>query len=476
MMNFRSAAFAVMVLTIAATSAHANSGVQWGGQYRVEAVWLDDPTLGHTGEGHRYGLHHLSLKPEIVPADRFLIRGQVEVFNSNQYAESNTLGEFWGGQARTPTTSTNPPEDSYSTRRALDYGLISVSQLYLQWFQDYGTLKVGRAPIEFGLGMSYSAGNGPWDHWMTTRDVLSYTIHMGNFSFTPTYAKLNEGRVQVEDDVNEIMLEAHYENVDTGLEGGIHHRARRASKFGNDIATPPGFTNALGVFGLEEDHTSFYFRRKKEWWSFGLELAFVEGALGYVEPLGRSVGINSFGMAAELKVQKPNSKWEWGLWAGLASGDNPGTNDTYEGFLFDKNYDVSLLMFNHVLGFRGNNILGTSGVTRVADGGTDANSLPLDVETISNTLYFSPRAKVDWSEKFSLEGRLTFATLREAAAGWDKDLGYEFDLIGDYTINSRVTWRNGFAFFFPGDAFTGVNSAYPNSFTFGWISQAAIQF
>ena len=54
------------------------TGIQWGGQYRVEGVWLDNPTLGASGEGHRYGLHHLTLRPEIVPADRFLIRGQVE--------------------------------------------------------------------------------------------------------------------------------------------------------------------------------------------------------------------------------------------------------------------------------------------------------------------------------------------------------------------------------------------------------------
>src|SRR5690606_963842 len=118
MMNIRNvAALALLAVTFTASSAHA-SGVQWGGMYRVEGVWLDDPTLGEPGEGHRYGLHHLTLRPEIVPADRFLIRGQVEVFNSNQYADSNTLGEFWGGQPRTPVTSTNPPEDSYSTRRS----------------------------------------------------------------------------------------------------------------------------------------------------------------------------------------------------------------------------------------------------------------------------------------------------------------------------------------------------------------------
>lgn len=473
MVRVLSTVFGLISLLLTTSVAQA-SGIQWGGQYRVEGVWLDGPTLGNSGGGHRYGLHHLSLRPEIVPADRFLIRGQVEVFNSSQYPEGNTLGEFWGGTAHVPSGAS---EDPFTLRGGVDMGFVAVSQLYLQWFQDFGTFTVGRAPLNFGLGMSYSAGDGPWDHWMSTRDLLSYTIQMGNFSITPTYAKLSEGRIQSEDDVNEYLAEIKYENEDTGLSGGVLYRMRRVGTFGNDRPQPAGgVSGGFGEAGFEEDQTSFFFKRQRQNWSLGLELSFVEGKTGYTTAAGSPIDSNGFGLAAELTYQKPDSRWQWFLKGGLASGDDPATEDAYEGFIFHRNYDVSLLLFNHVMGARGTNLLGTGGISRAPYDPANDLSVQADVESLSNAFYISPQLRYRWSERWNVEGRLTYASLQNTQPGWEKDLGYELDILTDFAINSRVTWRNGFAFLFPGQAFTGLNDQYSNSFAFGWISQAAIQF
>jgi hypothetical protein len=161
-----------------------------------------------------------------------------------------------------------------------------------------------------------------------------------------------------------------------------------------------------------------------------------------------------------------------GLKAGVASGDDANTPGTYEGFMFDRNYDVAFLLFNHPLGqydiFRtaGNRDTSVVASTRV------------DEETISNVIYLSPHMKYKWSDKFDTHFGLTYAQLNSdpiPGTSVDSAVGFEVDITLNYKPYDNVQWVNRIGVLAPGDAFKG-GGAFDTKTVYGLETKAAITF
>lgn len=459
--------------------------IEWSGVYRIEANAIHNSDLGSKKRDLDYGLHHLVLRPKIVAGDGLTIFGQFDVLNSAAYPNSQ-MGQVWGSgvntAAQSPSADTTGPGSNVvsKTQKA---ETIEVSQLYLTYNHEFGQLIAGRAPLHFGLGMTHNAGRGLFDHWYDTRDMVGYKFIVGNLYFLPMVGRVNEGALNRSDDLTDYMIQMQYENPENDIEMGIFYQMRKGGDQASDAPTPA--TGTAGPLGgaaavnsgeIDARTVSVYALKDTERWRAGLEASFQSGETGVlVAPGGEKVTYDGFGIAAEFEYRPEGSRWKWGLKAGDATGDDPKTDGKFEGFIFNRNYDVAFLMFNHPLGSA--DFLRTglvTGNTRDASGSVNTS----DVEAISNVLYVSPTVKYAFSDRWSLDNTITTGWLGTnplTTGSVSKDLGYEWDISVNFQPRKGVMWVNQAGLLFPGSAWEG-DGLYDSSFSFGFTTKAAISF
>lgn len=463
-------------------SAHAD--IEWSGVYRIEGNFLKNSELGSKGKELTYGLHHLVLRPKIVAGDGLTIYGQFDILNNKTYPNSQ-MGQVFGSGVRLSAASdTTSVGNSNSVSQTHASDTVQVTQLYLTYSQEYGQLIMGRAPLHFGLGMTHNAGRGLFDHWYDTRDLVGFKFILGPMWFLPMLGKPSEGALNQNDDVNDFMLQFQYEIPDEDLELGFFAQNRRGGSQSSDAPTPAvadpagsvlGGAGATNTGGANMKQYSFYALKDSSDLRFGIEATFQSGESGVMTTSGDNVTWDAFGIAGELEYRPEASNWNWALRAGTATGDDPTTDAKFEGFIFDRNYDVAMLMFNHPLGQ--DDFLRTRLVTGAV---RDANSniALADVEAVSNAFYISPSAKYRLSEHWTWNNSLTAGFLNTDPIinkSIGKDLGYEWDTSMSYSPRKGLTWVTQAGLLFPGSAWEG-DAQYDSSFAFGLTTKAAISF
>lgn len=478
----------ILLLIFASIAAHAAS-IDWSGTYRFE--WIDiskpalggNPSAGNSSESKSYGLNFLTLRPRIMASDGINIYTRFDLLrNKNDvYYANSQIGQQWGGSTYGTSVSGNSGVNN-TTRENQISSPIATREIYLKVEQENGALLIGRAPYEFGMGMSHNAGLGLFDHWYDTKDMLAYKFFVGNVSFTPMFVRSfdkdpKNGQVNQEE-----LLEIMYDNKDAGAKLGLLFERRSADLGVVSDATNADWVSALcngiapctTVGGMKYERTSFYLGRQWEAFGFQVEGGFQKAKTG-VYANGTQVEMDGYGIAAELKYQKPASKWGYHFNFGVASGDNPGSTK-YESYQFDRNYDVAMLLFNHRLGqrdFLKSNLIKNSNLTA-------GNSF--DDEAISNAGYLSVKINHDWKERWKFGYTLTYAQLMaklNSPSDMKKDLGIELDAELVYFPRAKVQWLNQIGILMPGEAFkngTGAGGDLGTATAFGFASKAAISF
>lgn len=456
----RRSLFAAVFLVSSAASAMS---IDWSGNYRFEVMHLDKPTLSSPSGRKYYGLNYLSLSPKIIASDGINIIGKFDVLQNSDATYQNTqMGMLWGD---------NPNGTAES--QTMEFSPLRVSQLYMTLEQENGTLLVGRAPYEFGMGLYYNAGNGAFDHWLNTGDYVGYKVLVGNLSLMPMIGRIYSEGPGDANIVQEEIFEVKYESKDTGSMIGAMMGRRKSSANSNGInGTAIGGANPTPTGPYSMENTGFTFGRTWESFVFRMEGQFMKGDYGVSDANGEQISNSSYGIAIEMDFPRPQSTWEGGLKLGVASGDDPTTRNQ-EGFFFNRNYDVAMLLFNHRLG--SSDLLGTDLIKDPAKTVSDS----LDDEAISNVAYIAPQLRYAWSPRLSITNTLTYAQLMtnvQDTPGLSKDLGLEWDIGFDYRPRENVRWENRIGLLLPGGAFKNGDNDTDNAFTFGFQSRAAITF
>jgi hypothetical protein len=461
------------VAIAASASLSQAADLQWGGLYRFEGVRISNPDLANKAD-KAYMLHHLILAPKIVAADGITIFGRFDMLNNASFGANTQAGEFVGkGPGNGAPTNAN---NSNVLSRNQDSGNLAVTELYVSWAQEFGQLIAGRAPIHFGLGSRFNSGKGNFDHYLSTLDMVGYKIVMGNFFVMPIAGKVNEGAVDKEDDVNDYMIHAQYDNPETDLSLGAIYQLRLGN--GNDMPVNSNYMGGTGssVTGnYKHSYIGLFSSQKVSTFTIGVEAGMISGETGVktATPTVTEVKLNGFGIAAEVDWKPENSKWAMNVKAGFASGDDPGSNDSQEGMVFSRNYRVGQLMFTHPLGQR--DFL-RSGLYRDA---TATAASQIDTEAISNAIYLAPSFAFKANDKVAYGA--TFVTGRlnkEPIVGGStaSDLGYELDLNFTWTPFDRLTWTTEVGMLLPGQAWKAGPANLDNSFAYGLTTKAAIRF
>lgn len=445
--------------------------LDWKGVYRSEWTEVSRPTLATPYGAKSYGLNYLSLSPHIIASDGVNIVSKFDILgNQNSAYQSAQFGQIWG--QGWPENGASYQNNVYAQNQQTSY--LGVSQMYLNINQEYGSLVVGRAPIEFGLGIMYNAGNGVFDHWATTEDLVAYKVIIDNFFIMPMFGRVYSPTPAQGNTVQDLMIQAQYESKESGSMIGLMHRTRKASPGVNDVPVAsnyiPQAATLNGDFATQTE--SFVLGREWDSFAFKFEGDFISGDTGALTAAGQNVKASSYGVAAELLFPRKATKTEWNIRLGMASGNDP-TTASYQGFQFNRNYDVALLLFNHRLGQKD---FMSSALIR--DPSKNASN-SLDDEAIGNAMYVSPKFTYAWTDHLDLSNIFTYARMMANSTGasnLDKNLGFEWDVELDYKASERIRWLNELGIFFPGKAFRNGDDGLETATTFGFNSELAISF
>ena len=261
---------------------------------------------------------------------------------------------------------------------------------------------------------------------------------------------------------------------------GFIWQARRSTSNANSNDAPTAiFGGGTQRDNYEVNFYNFFVSQWVDQVKVAFEIGFADGSTGIFTGAGQEVGQKGIGAVFEMDWMPDTNSWGLELDLGYASGDDPATTDQFEGYIFDQNYDVAFLLFNHPMGqadfFRTSYVraTGAAGTTPGSSVGND-----FDTEAISNTLYASFAVHYRWAQKYDFESRLTYAQLNKDPLQTDVDsnIGLELDLSLKYEPFEGFQWINRAGIFSPGDAFKGGTNNFQTQTAYGFETKAAISF
>lgn len=459
-----------LIFSIFTSSAHALD-LDWHGQFRTETNWiygyshnkfLTTP-LATTDQGYFIPLNGDSpasfqnLFLRLTP--RVLVNDNVSIY-SNIWFGTPDKGIFGGNGNQTTSTVTQT-----NTGNAT----ISASTMYAEVATDFGTLTVGRVPLNWGLGVFWNTTDG-FDRMPSTADGFRLETKLGAFKFAPAMYKYRSGTnyggaissgltTPGFSSASDYSFALTYNNDDEQMDLGLLF-VRRLAGMQAAIVDPLSFTGSST--GYAYNVWDFYLKKKAGIFTLSAEVPIVTGL----------VGNNTYStVAGAVKVDTQlDDHWKVKLNGGMAPGqDSLATGATatkYTAFYFHPDFRPGLLMFNY-------NYRNFS----------DGNASPY-YNPVTNAQYFSLGFDYNsnkWTHGFQwlyamaakvadgAAGGAYFNTLdghfkgnNAGATAQEKGLGFEIDYNLDYQWDEAFKLGFTTGLYFPGKFWEFSNSAVLN--------------
>ena len=442
------------------------------------------------GEGKKsttFSSVFMKLKPRVLVNDNVIVRSEWNV--------GDPVYGFFGRSV--PNEDRNNP---FSTQK--DAFSLTVSRLWLDVHTDFGTVQVGRAPMQWGLGVIFNSGDNPFDRYQSTSDTIRVVSKFGNLSLMPLYAKNAMGRslagsrdpftdiiMQGSDDVTDYGLGLTYKSTEEDLEGGILYYKRNANDsqtnyYYNYASTAYHYT--AGPNGMNLKLLDIYAKKTWRRFSLGAELPIYNGQIGDMNGIGARNNYKATAVAVEATLKYDT--WTHNLKLGTVPGQSPTTSGApnrgkaFGAMQFHRSYKLGQILFNYNLGnFGAVNPdpipLNSAGSTTSPGTGSVNPSYvsPYDA-SITNAKYIMFSSEKRW-EQWGLNFGLVWAKANQTAqAGKDAfnhrtrqwftsvanqgtNLGVEADFGTRYNWDDNISFGADLAMLFPGNYFNYVNSA-----------------
>ena len=509
--------FWIFALLVCTTSAQALE-LEWGGQFRSEFNLIKNYTLDSSdaannvdpgrASGHGYYIQPAGNKDAQFET-LFLKLTPKIVVNDNIYIKT----EFWLGD---PTYGFYGAGTPYSVDQKYYNGtysrgsVVTAQRYWGEFLTDFGTLQVGRVPLQYGLGVNWNAGDSLWAHYESTGDAVRMISKFGAFSFIPAAISYSTGNtiggacalnsttgvcsaLPGGGAVNDYSLQVKYENPDEDFEAAINF-IRRISGGGQDpnsgakgvdtnTASPPAVPsqnatttngqtptgpsiNDVLVGGAAYNTWDIYAKKKIGKLSLGVEVPLVSGNVA-------GISYSTWALAAEMDY-KSSDTWEFETHFGRAPGqpdDSGPTPSSYKAYYFHPNYQMGLVMFNYQFAnFHGPNTLNNAAAT-----GADLLS-PYD-NPVTNADYLNVGTLLH-AEKWTFDLNFLIARANEvcqASQPWcfntwehrlvqqnggdqSRGLGWELDTGAAFQYDEYFNFRLDAGFYFPGQYYAYANT------------------
>ncbi len=416
--------------------------LDWSGDFWAENHWINNYRMNSanaTSGGYsipgpdktaQFQTLFFRLKPRVI-------------VNDNVYLHS----ELWFGSPAYGVFGDAPPLDK--DRRSFNStlsggGVVSAQRFWAEVLTDVGNLHVGRAPLHWGLGLVWNSGDGLFNRFQSTGDLVRLMSRFGAFSVGLASIKYTTGGSVLGNNLSDYSASLKYDNQDEDFEVGVNFLRRVGGgyvSFGDPDANSDVNTTTWDVFT----------RKKFGKLELSAEAPIVSGKVSGVE-------YSTYALALEGKYDLSDA-WNFSTKLGHVPGQN-GDQSKYRGFFLHPNYKLGLILFNYQLA----NLAGTNA-------GVDANGSAFNAP-ITNAKYL--QLSGDYTRgKWQFRGSWIYALANETAGTtgtfynhWDRDfqtaggsvaqgssLGWELDLGATLQWDDHFEFRADAGIFMPGDFF-----------------------
>lgn len=495
-MNFAKL-FKTVIVGLLFTSTALALDLDWSGQFRMDSTYIQNYTFQQgnvTNDAARTNAEGYYIpgggEPSTFFQSLFARLNPKVIVNDNIDIKS----EFWLGDPIYGFYGSGLPFDAsgrywYSSNSR--GSVITAQRLWGEFQTDFGTIILGRAPLNWGLGIVWDAGDDIWSRYVSTGDQIRIHAKFGSFYFSPAFIKYNQGNniggacldpttpsligglcdtTAGGSSVTDYNLQVKYDNEDEGMELGLNFVRR----LGGSQQSTSGFLGVEGG-GAGMTYTLWDIYAEKTFGPVTLagEVPLVSGSIG-------NLSYSSFALAFDTKW-KISSQWDIGARFGHAPGQpsESGTPGEFRAFYFNPNYKLGLIMFN----LQTFNFAGPSTQNNPNTSAGDLRS-PYD-NPIVNVNYIALQGGYHLNDKWSFSLGWIYARAIETASagnsffnywlrktvspaadnqsasyGWEADAGVKF------RWDEALAFNFDFGWFFPGDYFAFSNLAgSPNGVT-----------
>ncbi|MDR3608003.1 MAG: hypothetical protein P4M08_11565 [Oligoflexia bacterium] len=381
-MKFQISAFLVLGALLnaffGASSARAVE-LDWNGDFRAEYNYIHNYNLDSTNsagndparldnKGRPQGYYiptggsnnatfedlFFKLKPKVIVNDNISIKSEfwlgdpVYGFYGNAYPYTFDQRQFYSSQSRG--------------------SVITAQRFWADFLSDFGTIEVGRAPLQYGLGAVWNAGDGVFDHYESTGDVIRLISKFGAFTFSPSFVNYSTGNTLggacVYDSatglcqpgsgsgaISDYSLILKYENLEEDFEAGLNFIRRIAGGvqdlgvINSDGTSSSGMQGPIsGTSGAAFNTWDLYGKKKFGRLTLGAEIPIVSGQLA---------GIPYSAVSAVVEADwRINDTWETQVKGGHVPGQPSSGSASYNSFsayYLNPNYRIGTIMFNYAL-------------------------------------------------------------------------------------------------------------------------------
>ncbi|MBN8555541.1 MAG: hypothetical protein J0L93_08865 [Deltaproteobacteria bacterium] len=403
------------------------------------------------------------LNPSFFVSDKIRIRTSFNIvdgvlgdnpFRSRSYNNpalaQNLLVDPNGVEATVGNPIVSLQNSGYGGVYATDGEVQSADLLALQmrraWAEfdlPYGTLKVGRMPNQFGMGIYSNAGDGPDQEVGSSRDRIVFETGFGNYYVRPGVGWISEGKIdQASDDFYEYFFTFGRKQEDQEIGMSLAYNAQDAYQPSSSV------TNTASLVNAETAYWSFDFYVQNQFSFANLK---AEAVLFSGKIVGRDLlAVNGVLRSEFNRMGKFSLLTEAGYSSGTSDTDL--ARNKIKSFAFSRDYDISLLVFEEVLP-------GGKSV-RNADG-TDSNvAASPHAGAISNTVYGRMKMAYDAADFFkpAVNVVVPFAATKSQQAGGYL-YGVEYNIITLWPINRYCTADLSFGHFIPGPFYDKVSNS-----------------
>jgi len=444
-------------LTVGFLSLNAQAlDLDWQGGFRAETNTI----FGYSNaDASATGGYSIPLKAD-TPANfqnLFLNLKPRVLVNDNVSIQS----ELWFNAPDTGLFGSNVPSNATYHSTNTGNALLSARTFFSEIATDFGTFRVGRIPLQYGLGLVWNSDSGRRTRLPSNGDAMTLTTKLGAFKFSPFFVKYQQqisggANPALNSGLTDYALMLTYANEDEQLDVGLLFLRRLAGQNAG-VVDPFAVGAPTSTAGFAYNLWDFYAKKKSGIFTFAAEVPI---ANGLVASQTYSTVAGAVKAGADL-----GSGWNLKLNAGSANGQVNSNGPTkFSAFYFHPDYRPGLLMFNY-------NYL------NIANGGGSFFNNP-----ITNARFFSLAGEYA-TGKFSHELLGLFAIADQSADGvnnyfnsWtgqyetaiagktqEKALGFEIDYSLGYDWDEYTRFGIDTGLYFPGAFYQLSNSATANT-------------
>ncbi|MBU6154187.1 MAG: hypothetical protein KGP28_07780 [Bdellovibrionales bacterium] len=439
------------VLTVGFLSLEAQAlDFDWQGQFRAETNTIfgysNAPSTGTSGYSvplrgdspANFQNLFLSLKP------RVLVNDNVSIF-----------GDLWFNSPDQGLFGSNPLDGAPRfSNTVTGNGLISARAFFAEVATDFGTFRVGRMPLQYGLGLVWNSDSSRRSRLPSFGDAMTLVTKLGAFKFSPIFVKYQQQRgvVTANSGITDYALNLSYSNDDEQLDVGLLF-LRRLAGSNAGVTDPLSFTSGTSGYG----YNLWDFYAKKKSGIFTLE-AEVPIASGLVASKSFSSVAGAVKAKADLSEQL-SLKANVGSASGQASTPSP---DKFTAFYFHPDYRPGLLMFNY--NYR--NIASGSG-SFFDNPITNARFLSLSGQYMAGKFSHEVLGLFAMADQVANGSGKYFNTLSgsyqdDGGSSQEKGLGFELDYSLGYDWDEYTRFGIDTGLYFPGAFYKFSAGSTPN--------------